>query len=151
MAPKKQAKKATETPHDPETGEVNDLPAETLPAVTRQDGNIILPGGQILKTKKVITRTLLRHGEGLTVAVKFKGAIHTGKEIKGSTMAAAEIAVVEELASGHEMDYIVNTVLKGILDENFPKDAYVGKSFAIYKAVKAKGKRYNTFEVVEVE
>ena len=152
MASKKKTAPAPTTESvDPETGEVTEKAKPNLPARVRaEDGTITLPGGRVIKIKRTLTRLLLRMGDNQSVAVKFTDKIYTGKEIKGSKMAPAEMATVENLSDGHEYDFIVNTVLKGILEEKCPNHGYVGKSFLIHRGEKAPGKRYVTFEVAEV-
>lgn len=139
---------------EPLTGEVVEQAAQ-LPAIVMQGNTFVLPGGKVLKIKKKITRPLLRHPDNATHIIRFDGKIYTGKEIKGGganpITKPAQLATVTNLLDGHEYDYIVNAVFEGILNEQFPKDGYVGHSFAVFKAPKAEGKRYNTFAVTEVE
>jgi hypothetical protein len=129
---------------DAETGEIVALPVLTTAAPKLEIG------GKTITLKKTVNRVLLRHADGQTVFVTILSKIRTGKEIKGSTMAAAELVTVEEVTSGQEMEYIVNAVCKGLLEDEYPSGSYVGKSFAIYKQGKAPGKRYSNISLAEI-
>jgi hypothetical protein len=145
-------KKHTETV-DAETGEITEHPAPAVPAVVKTNGGFVLPGGKEFTVIRKVTRTLLKHRDGETVFVTVVEPIHVGKEIKGAKMAAADLMTVIDLTTGHEHDYIVNTVLHGVLDETYQKNAYVGKSFAIFRMPpdEGRGKKYATFAVTEIE
>lgn len=129
---------------DEDTGEVLALPVLTTSAPS------IELNGKIITLKKVVNRVLLRHKDGQTVFFTVKSKIRTGKEIKGSQMAAAELITVEEATTGQEMEYIVNAVLKGLFEDEYPGAGYVGKSFAVYKEGKAPGKRYSNISLSEI-
>lgn len=146
MAPRKAALKggASVEAVDGETGEIISLPVLTSSAPT------IELNGKTITLKKVVNRVLLRHKDGQTVFFTVKSKIRTGKEIKGSQMAAAELITVEEATTGQEMEYIVNAVLKGLFEDEYPGGAYVGKSFAVYKEGKAPGKRYSNISLSEI-
>lgn len=129
---------------DGETGEI-----VALPVLTGATPSIEL-NGKTITLKKVVNRVLLRHADGQTVFVTIMGPTFEGKEIKGSTMAKATLVNVTEVTTGQEMQYIVNAVLQGLWDDEYPKNAYVGKSFAIYKQGKAPGKRYSNISLSEI-
>lgn len=150
MAKKKGGSKAKATPEhmDPATGELVPAPA-SLPALTAANKTLLM-GDATVTLKKIVNRVVLRHPQGSTVVFTVLSKIRTGKEIKGSTMAAAELVTVTEAASGAEMEYIVSAVLKGLWEEEYPKDAYVGKSFSVFKDVKAEGKRHCNISLAEV-
>lgn len=142
---KKAVGPVTDAP-DTETGEIAFAP----PALTSSAPKIEL-NGKTITLKKMVNRVLLRHGVGQTVYVKVQGPVRVGKEIKGSTMAPAKLVTVIEQTTGQEMDYIVSAVVEGLWTDNYPKNEFVGKSFAIYKEPKAPGKRYNNFSIAEVD
>lgn len=129
---------------DEETGEVLSLPVLTTSAPSLE------LNGKTITLKKVVNRVLLRHKDGQTVFFTVKTKVRTGKEIKGSTMAAAQLVTVEEATTGQEMEYIVNAVLLGLWDDEYPNGGYVGKSFAVYKEGKAPGKRYSNISLSEI-
>lgn len=135
----------TET-HDAETGE---LPV-SLPALSSENKKLEI-NGKTITLKKTVNRVLLRHNVGQTVFINILTPVRVGKEIKGSTMAPAKLVTVIEQTTGQEMDYIVSAVVEGLLQDNYPKNGYVGLSFAIYKEPKAAGKRYNNFSLAEID
>lgn len=129
---------------DEVTGEIMALPVLTGVTPT------IEINGKHITLKKSVNKVLLRHADGQTVFFTVISKIREGKEIKGSTMAAAQLVTVHEVTTGQEMDYIVNAVLKGLWEDEYPKDGYVGKSFAVYKQGKAPGKRYSNISLSEI-
>lgn len=68
----------------------------------------------------------------------------------GKVKEPATVCPVTDLDTGEITQIICGAVLKGILNEQYPDDAYVGKSFEIVKHAKAQGKRYNTYSVFEI-
>jgi hypothetical protein len=77
--------------------------------------------------------------------------IFTGKEIKGDKkMEPAELFNAIDLETGEEVQVIVGAVLKGILNDEYPNNGYVGKSFAIIQH-NAQGKKYKTYSVLEID
>jgi hypothetical protein len=141
------AKKKARAVQDAGGGEVNDTETGEIVALPVLTGAtpVLTINGKVITLKKTVNRVLLRHADGQTVFVTILSKIRTGKEIKGSTMAAAEL-----ITSGQEMEYIVNAVCKGLLEDEYPGGAYVGKSFAIYKQGKAPGKRYSNISLAEI-
>ncbi len=116
------------------------------------------------KVVKQVTRPLLKHRDGDTVYIKFLGRPYVGKEVKSATKMepATLVNVINHNGGGSgEWQYILSSVLyhkddktneeSGVLMEEYPNHTYVGKSFAIRKFAKEEGKRYNTFELVEIE
>lgn len=107
------------------------------------------------KSVKKVTLPLVKFAVGVPVAVEFLSEIFEGKEIKGTrdgaTMDPADLANVINLETGEEAQIIVATVLKGILDDNYPKGAYVKKQFLLTKGEKQKGKRYFPYIVEEIQ
>jgi hypothetical protein len=146
------AKKKARAVQDAGGGEVNDTETGEIVALPVLTGAtpVLTINGKVITLKKTVNRVLLRHADGQTVFVTILSKIRTGKEIKGSTMAAAELITVTEVTSGQEMEYIVNAVCKGLLEDEYPGGAYVGKSFAIYKQGKAPGKRYSNISLAEI-
>jgi len=107
-----------------------------------------------VKVVRNVTIPLLKMADGDTVHVTFKGEIFKGKELKTSKegeakMAAADLANVVDLTDGGLKQIIVNAVLKSTMEEEYPKAAYVGKSFRITRAGK-EGKRYKTYTIDEI-
>jgi hypothetical protein len=89
--------------------------------------------------------------------LNIKTPVEMGKHIEGQTDKDGKkkeppmLARVIDLTTGEELDLIFNTVLLGNLNEAYPDNGYVGKSFEIIKHDKAEGKDYNTFGIFEVE
>ena len=140
---------AAEEAHDPETGEVTETKA-ALPAVTVANG-VATINGQAFEIAEKVTLPLLAQQNGMTYFVRIDSEVYTGKEIKGSKMQAADMIRVTNLVDGHEYEMICNAVLKGILEDNFPKakGGYVGKHFAIHRIPpnEGRGKKYATYGV----
>ena len=113
-------------------------------------------GGKEFKLKKLVTVPHLKHEEGMIVGIKITGKIYTGKDLKPAKGDApkekpAQIAPVINLADGNPYTYIFAAVVESNLNEMYPKDTYVGKSFAIMKGPKAIGKRYHQYGIMEID
>ena len=63
----------------------------------------------------------------------------------------ATVCNVTDLDTGALAQMICGAALKGVLNESYANDGYVGKSFEITKHAKAAGKRYNTYSVFEID
>lgn len=105
---------------------------------------------------RAVTLPTLRLVEETAVHVTVTGAMHVSTaqqrpDRDGKVKEPATVMGVTDLDSGEVTQVIVGAVLKGILNETYPKDGYVGKSFEITKHAKATGKRYNTYSVFEIE
>ena len=142
------AEKSAETVDtvDTETGEV-----KTLPALTSTNRSLVLPSGLMVELEKQLNKVLLRHEENSTVFITITGKTYTGKEIKGSKMAPATMVPIVDLLTGQEKEYIVNAVMLGLLDENYPNGAYVGQSFAVFKGAIRAGKRYADIQLSAIK
>jgi len=114
-----------------------------------------IPGGKFQRTR-TLTLPTLRLVDEVAVNVTATGLMHTstatqkpGKD--GKVMEPATVLPVTDLETGEVTQIILGAVLKGILEETYPKDSYVGLSFEITKHAKATGKRYNTYSVFEID
>lgn len=130
----------------------------TLPAQASLVGNVIThEGGRKFTVKRQVTLPLLKQIDGQVVTIKITSAIYVGKQItdaKNPDKAKekpADLVHVVELISGRPMVYIIGAVVKGNLQEQYPKDTYVGKCFAINKRPGPTGKRYKDYEILEIE
>jgi hypothetical protein len=111
------------------------------------------------KTKKLLTIPLLKLKEDETRYIKVTGAMYVGKEIKSKRANANPTAAREpatlvnavNLETGEQCQVICSAVVKGVFEDNYPNDAYVGKCFALTKLARAAGKEYNGFKVEEIE
>ena len=63
----------------------------------------------------------------------------------------ATVCQVANVETGELAQMICGAALKGVLNESYPEDGYVGKSFEVTKHAKAPGKRYNTYSVFEID
>lgn len=110
------------------------------------------------KTKKLLTIPLLKLSVGEPRHVKATSAMFIGKEIKSKRANAAPanrepatIINAINLEDGSECQVICSAVVKGVFEDNYPNDSYVGKCFTLLKLERAAGKEYNGFKVVEIE
>lgn len=133
------------------------------------------------RAKRRVILPLLKLPEHASCAIRVESKIYLGKEIKqtaggGQKMAAAHLWNVIDYSDGSEKQMIVPAVLKSSIFETYLRDKngkpvkpdengnytgdydsddfrheYVGKSFAIRNHGKPQGKRYNTYEVIEIE
>jgi hypothetical protein len=131
--------------------------AVVTPAAVAVGGSISI-GGLKFKVKDQVTMPLLKQKDGEAVYVKLVGAIFVGKEIKNKRSGEVEqkpamMVNVINLENHRPMQYIVNAVLQGTLEDDprYNEKKYVGKSFAILKLPQGEGKRYKNFEVMEIE
>jgi hypothetical protein len=108
-----------------------------------------------IKFKKVksVNLPVLKVNVGKPVYVQIDGPLHIGKEIKGDKKAKgpATLLHVTNLESGEEMQIVVGTVLKGILEDGYENEGYVGKCFSIEKHAKLNGREYHQYTVLEIE
>jgi len=117
--------------------------------------------GQTASGRKVIKRLiipLLKMVKGETIEVKLMGAIYTGKPQKDAKEGdkPADLCNVVNLDTGEEMQIIVPAVLKSNLEEQYPKQGYVDKCFAITKGEQKDskaggGRKYSEFTILEIE
>lgn len=107
------------------------------------------------KRIKTVTRTLIKLQNNRPYYFKIEGAMFVGKELKakeGDTKKKdpATLLNVINLEDGSEGQIIVGTVLKSTLNEEYPKDGYVGRCFEIEKKRDAQHD-YNTYNIAEIE
>lgn len=110
---------------------------------------------------RVVTRPIIKLEEAKPRYLLLEKPMFLGKEIKKSRRNESEpdakkkepatLLFATDLESGEVGQVIVNTVLKGILTEEYPEDTYVGKCFEITKNSRAAGRDYNTFKVIEIK
>ena len=110
----------------------------------------------VAKRKKLLTRPVLKLVIDEPRFVKMTSKMFIGKELKKQKEDAkkkepATLIEVIDLETGEEAQIIANAVLKSVLDEFYPQDAYVGKSFQLTKHSKQEGKDYFPVAVEEIE
>lgn len=110
------------------------------------------------KTKKILTRPLLKFEEGKPRYVKIDAKMYIGKDMKvresdkdKPKKEPAMLANVINLETGEEAQIIVSAVVKSVLEEEYPNDTYVGRGFAITKLGRAAGRQYFAYNVEEIE
>jgi hypothetical protein len=154
MSAKKKA--ATRAPRTvAETEHVNPATGEIQPGVIAPNPNF---DPSRFTVKKSVTLPFLKVFDGKPYFWRFLDAVKIGKDIskpmagadgKAKKMDPAHIARIFDHELGREMEVIIGAVLKGILDEDYEDDGYVGKTFRIVR-FSPEGKRYKTFEVAEL-
>lgn len=108
------------------------------------------------KVKRNITLPLIKPQLDVPVYIKITSEMFVGKDVsaaKGDAkkMEPATLVNCVNLETGEEAQIIVPAVLKGIFEDEFPDNGYVGKAFSITKHPKASGKQYHPFSVAELE
>jgi hypothetical protein len=122
--------------------------------------NPVASTGFKFKVKKHVTLPLLKQEDGKPIYIKTTGAIFQAKELEGQrarknaegqVQQPPHLMHVTNLETGEEMQIIANEVLKSTLEDAYPNESYVGKSFAVERKPIQKGKKYATFTVTEIE
>lgn len=110
------------------------------------------------KVKKLLTVPLLKLAVGEPRYIKVTSAMFVGKEIVSkranavaSNREPATLVNAINLDGGEQCQVICSAVVKGVFEDNYPQDGYVGKCFSLLKLERAAGKEYNGFKVVEIE
>lgn len=88
----------------------------------------------------------------------FLGPIHRGTQ-RGKPKLRADgtpeeppmLAHVVNMETGEHGQIMVAEIIKTEITENFPKDGYVGHGFAITKQKRKEGKRYDPYNIDEVD
>ena len=142
--------KKTDEAADPVTGEL--IPAQPKSISERA---MTLPSGVSVSVARRVTLPVLSMKKvGEPIYFRVETAMKIGKEIKSKdgkpAMEPAHICEVTDLATNRRCQLIVSAVLLGVFNDEYPKDAYVGKSFAVNNMGKRDGKRHNDIEVVEL-
>lgn len=145
---------------DQTTGEiVSNVPATIAPRPL-SIAEILAAKG--LTVVKQVTRTVLQQKDDVPFCVTFESEIRTSEVQEGTgrggkpKMSAARVADVVNLDGGSRQILIVNTVLEGELNRNYPSNGFVGKTFLMKSYFpadlnSATGKKaYKVFEIIEV-
>lgn len=107
------------------------------------------------KTKRLLTRPILKMIEGQARHILIEAPMYVGKEMKSKAgeknKEPATLANVIDLETGEPAQIIVSAVVKSVLNEEYPNNGYVHKAFSITKQAKQPGKQYNPFSVAEIE
>lgn len=146
------------------------VPATIGGSISQRAVATIQHGGDILsvlgaKVVKQVTRTVLQQAEGVPFAVEFESASYDSEVQQparggAAKMGTARVAEVVNLVTGSHQLLIMNTVLEGELNRNYPDNSYIGKQFAIRSHFPNDGenadgtpkkRRYKVYEIVEIE
>lgn len=121
----------------------------TPPVQTNAD---LPPGVKVLKriTLSVLSFKVVGTAHTLTIRDAMRESVLKGKQKEG--MKNATVCAVIDCETGEEHNFVVPAVVKGNLEENYPGETYVGKSFYIKNNGKrAPAQRYNDFTILEVD
>lgn len=118
---------------------------------TVESGEVAARTPFVPKLKQRLTFQLLKFKGTDPLYFKVNEKIVQSKKVVDDQKEPPHIAKVVDLETGEVCEMIFPAVLKSILEEQFPGDAYVGKSFSARKFDKANGKNYATFDVAELE
>lgn len=125
---------------------------EPAPVITR---STTMPEGLTIKRTITVPSLVLKVvGEG--AALRFDSAMRIStiqqKAGEGKQMDPATIANVTDVKTGEQFIFLVPSLVKSNLQNNYPDDGYNGKAFWICNKGKRKpSQRYNDFEIQEVE
>lgn len=108
-----------------------------------------------IKVTKVraVTLPLFKMMNNREYIFRFVGPMFIGKEVQakeGKKMEPPHLAHVTDLNTGEDGQIILGAVLVKELQENYPGDTYVGKSFEIVKHAPDGPKRYSLWTITEV-
>lgn len=112
-------------------------------------------GGKYERTK-VLTVPVLKVVEEQPIYIKATAPMFVGKQVAnakgddGQPQKPADILPVINVETGEAMQVIVGAALKGLLNDQYPNDGYVGKAFEVIKHAKPPGKRYHNYSVYEI-
>lgn len=125
-------------------------------AIKSTGKTVISKSGLIFSKKKVVTVPVLKLMPGVAVYIKVEQVMEVSKQVKqkevgGKIMDPATIMHCTNLENDEECIVIIGKALEGSLNDNYPNDSYVGKSFEILNSGKLGDKKYNTYSVTEVE
>lgn len=105
--------------------------------------------------KKRVTLQQIKLVTDVTNCFTIKAPIYqdtnaVAQKVGGQEMAPPFLMQVVDEDTGEYGIVVVPTVLHGELDKNYPDNSYVDKSFEITQR-RIQGRKYNTFDILEVE
>ena len=130
-------------------------PIDAAPVQTPKPYTLNLPAG--FKVKQTLSAELWKWADEETKYARIDTAMTVSKAKETKTDAKrdrepATICMATDLSveGSKSRTLIVGAVLKELLNESFPNNGYVGKSFAMTR-YQVPGKRYKSFRVDELE
>lgn len=119
-----------------------------------------------IKVLKQVSTNLLKIKAGVTVYVKITDKMHVAKASRADEAAAKKdpnakrkepptLLPVINLETGEVQTIIAGTVLIDLLNDEYPSEGYIGKSYVIECLAKKDaqgggGRSYNTYDVKEI-
>ena len=113
-----------------------------------------------IKKLRAVTVPLLKQKDEKEIFVKITGPMFEAQPIKKSSQGDGDtkeekrkpptLVRVINLETDEEMELIVNAVLKSTLEDEYPNDGYVGKTFEIVSH-SIEGRDYKTYDVTEID
>ncbi len=127
-------------------------------ALTKEvDGSSLSVSAQLealgFKTKSLVTRPVLTHPQDTIVVIRVLSVATQRPEhfdSDGVVKRHPHVVAVVDVQTGAEHVYVLNAMSYSSLQEVYPNDGYVGKTFAIYKHV-AKPGQFCRVDIAEVE
>lgn len=107
---------------------------------------------KVYKVTKQLNSNLWKWEDGVEKVFTILSPIRAGRVVtnpRNGIAKAPDVMTVRDI-EGNEHEILVATVLRSTLTENYPDDAYVGKTFACTQGPVPDGKRYKTMDVKEV-
>ncbi len=115
-----------------------------------KESKAVTQGGGKYKIKRALTLPQLKQSVNETVYIKFTSEMSESKVPPKEGEEPATVANVICLETGQEHVYIVPAVLKGVLEDEM-EGKYVDECFQVSKLPKPSGKRYNQYEIHNIE
>jgi len=112
--------------------------------------------GLIFTKKKTVTVPILKLMPDQPVYIRVESQMEISKQVagakvEGKKMEPATIMFCTNLDSDTECLLIVGTMLKSVIEESYPNQAYVGLCFEVTNHGKRGDKKYNAYSLVEIE
>jgi len=128
------------------------------PAVQKETATVLKFQPKVIKQVSV---NLLKLRPGVQLWALLTAAMHVSKPLKNQSEEDKKkepptLLPIINLETGEVQNIIVGSVLKDLLNDEYPANSYVGRAFGIsvkeQKDAKAGGgRRYNNYDVVEIE
>ena len=102
-----------------------------------------------LTKTKTVTVPVFKFQPDVPAYIRIEDAIYVGKKVE-EKKEPARLCHIVNLETGEENLMIVGKVLEGTLNEMYPDNSYVGKSFEVLNHGIRGDKKYNTYSISEV-